>query len=322
MNGCDQQASFCIRVVPKWMGYVLLYSVSITLLVTFYASWDSWHSPARRLLGTHPKHLLDRDKLLELAKEVTHEYISVNKKLHFDHHCSNCSLVVSSGQLISTAAGKEIDRSACVIRMNDAPTVGYSTDVGRKTTLRFVCFKSLPFLTNAVLTGRGKTDMVAVWGVENPHHKGRATYMLREVLKAHERTPIQFFSMQNEGETKVAELFENELGIDRVNTNTWVSTGMFTMLLAIQMCDSIVVYGLADENHCKLHPDSRIPYHYYGRSMLECEMYRQHQGEMKQGSHRFISEKALFRRWATMLDIRFRHPAWNLTQLRAADGQA
>ncbi|XP_038055693.1 alpha-N-acetyl-neuraminyl-2,3-beta-galactosyl-1,3-N-acetyl-galactosaminide alpha-2,6-sialyltransferase-like isoform X2 [Patiria miniata] len=325
MSGHDQQASVCcvkVMTLPKWMKYLLLYSVIIMLLVTFYISWDNLHSPSKRLLGTHPKQPLGGSKLLELAREITKDYIRVDSKESFHHHCNNCSVVVSSGQLLDKAAGREIDQSACVIRMNDAPTVGYSVDVGRKSTLRVVCFKSLPFLKGANLIGRGKTDMVAVWGTENPHHKGRATYMLRQVLKAYERDPIQFYSMKNEGETKVAELFEDELGIDRVKTNTWVSTGVFTMLLAIQMCDSITVFGMADENHCKLHPDSRIPYHYYGRSMLECEMYRQHQEEFELGSHRFLSEKTLFRRWANMLDIRFRYPHWNLTQLNAANGQA
>ena len=66
---------------------------------------------------------------------------------------------------------------------------------------------------------------VAVWGTENPHHKGRASYMLREVLKAQKRTPIRFYSMRNEGETKVAELFENELGIDRWGQGKKVASG-------------------------------------------------------------------------------------------------
>ncbi len=48
--------------------------------------------------------------------------------------------------------------------------------------------------------------------------------------------------------------------------------------------------------------------------MLECEMYKQNQLETKDGSHRFLSEKSLFRRWAGMFDIKFQHPIWNLTK--------
>ncbi len=53
--------------------------------------------------------------------------------------CSSCAVVFSSGHLINSSAGGEIDRHSCVIRFNDAPTTPkYQTDVGRKTTIRFL----------------------------------------------------------------------------------------------------------------------------------------------------------------------------------------
>ncbi|KAG7247223.1 hypothetical protein CRUP_027868, partial [Coryphaenoides rupestris] len=58
-------------------------------------------------------------------------------------YCSTCSLVSSSGQLVDGERGEEIDRSKCVIRMNDAPIVGFQQHVGRRTTLRMVAHSSL-----------------------------------------------------------------------------------------------------------------------------------------------------------------------------------
>lgn len=37
----------------------------------------------------------------------------------------------------------------------------------------------------------------------------------------------------------------------RIQTGTFLSTGFFTMILAIDMCDSIHVYGMIDENYCR-----------------------------------------------------------------------
>lgn len=37
----------------------------------------------------------------------------------------------------------------------------------------------------------------------------------------------------------------------RMKTGAFLSTGFFTMILAIDMCDSIHVYGMIDDNYCR-----------------------------------------------------------------------
>ncbi|XP_033632164.1 alpha-N-acetyl-neuraminyl-2,3-beta-galactosyl-1,3-N-acetyl-galactosaminide alpha-2,6-sialyltransferase-like [Asterias rubens] len=303
-----------MKILQKWKNYIIVYTVLIILLVICYYSYGDTPVPPRGFSGIHSEDPLDRKELLQLMKEIGQTYINVKTKKPFTKHCRDCAVVISSGQLLDKAAGKEIDDASCVIRMNDAPIVGHTQDVGRKTTLRVVCFRSLPFLKDSMLIGRGKTDMVAVWGADNPGHNVRSNYLLKRVLDAYRHSPIEVYSMMDKGEKKVVEVFEKELGINRVDTNTWVSTGVFTMMLAIQICDSVTVYGMVDEDYCRLHPNSYVPYHYYGRSMLECEMYKQNQQETKDGSHRFLSEKSLFRRWAEMFDIKFQYPKWNFTK--------
>eukprot|EP00899_Mesostigma_viride_P024682 jgi/Mesvir1/5399/Mv15472-RA.1 len=49
----------------------------------------------------------------------------------------SCALVGSSDILLSCDVGQQIDAHDVVIRLNDAPTVGYERNVGSRTTLRF-----------------------------------------------------------------------------------------------------------------------------------------------------------------------------------------
>lgn len=37
----------------------------------------------------------------------------------------------------------------------------------------------------------------------------------------------------------------------RMKTGAFLSTGFFAMILAIDMCDSIHVYGMIDDNYCR-----------------------------------------------------------------------
>lgn len=60
--------------------------------------------------------------------------------------CSQCALVSSSGHLVNTSAGAEIDSYPCVLRMNSAPVRGYENDVGRRTTIRIMGHVNLKVL--------------------------------------------------------------------------------------------------------------------------------------------------------------------------------
>ncbi|XP_069493307.1 type 2 lactosamine alpha-2,3-sialyltransferase isoform X2 [Ambystoma mexicanum] len=51
--------------------------------------------------------------------------------------CRKCVVVGNGGVLRNKTLGSKIDSYDVIIRMNDAPVVGYEEDVGRKTTFRF-----------------------------------------------------------------------------------------------------------------------------------------------------------------------------------------
>lgn len=57
---------------------------------------------------------------------------------------------------------------------------------------------------------------------------------------------------------------------------------------------------------------SVVPYHYYEQNRIsECRMYKYHEYKQR-GGHRFITEKAIYAKWATRHKIQFKHPAWRL----------
>nr|XP_046230600.1 alpha-N-acetyl-neuraminyl-2,3-beta-galactosyl-1,3-N-acetyl-galactosaminide alpha-2,6-sialyltransferase isoform X4 [Scatophagus argus] len=203
-----------------------------------------------------------------------------------DMHCSQCALVSSSGQMLGAGAGEEIDKIECVIRMNNAPTAGYERDVGVRTSVRVVSHTSVPLLVkNELHYFQQSADTTYVfWGPERNMRqdgKGRIFNALLRIAK-------------------------------RMKTGAFLSTGFFTMILAIDMCDSIHVYGMIDDNYCSRANHSVVPYHYYERNRIdECRMYRVHENT-RRGGHRFITEKAIYAKWATRHKMDFKHPSWSL----------
>ncbi|MBN3284560.1 SIA7D sialyltransferase, partial [Polyodon spathula] len=82
------------------------------------------------------------------------------------------------------------------------------------------------------------------------------------------------------------------------------------MILALDMCDSIQVYGMINDNYCSRANLNTVPYHYYENGRLdECQMYRAHE-KAATGGHRFITEKAIFAKWATRKNLTFSNPSW------------
>ncbi|OXB72148.1 UNVERIFIED_CONTAM: hypothetical protein H355_000865 [Colinus virginianus] len=119
----------------------------------------------------------------------------------------------------------------------------------------------------------------------------------------------------------------------RVKSGSFLSTGWFTMILAMELCERICVFGMVSDSYCRcgaagggggcggpalLSPHgarreknhSSVPYHYFEKGRLdECRMYLVHERAPRAG-HRFITEKAIFSRWAKRRDIIFTHPSW------------
>ncbi|KAG7283632.1 hypothetical protein CRUP_020405 [Coryphaenoides rupestris] len=118
--------------------------------------------------------------------------------------------------------------------------------------------------------------------------------------------------------TSWPELLTSEQVLQK-GSNSWLSTGWFTMGLATEMCGTIHVFGMVPPDFCSSpSPRPPVPYHYYEpRGQGECVTYLSHERSRLGGHHRFITEKTVFASWAQAHDIRFHQPDWAPTSPQA-----
>ncbi|XP_035247075.1 alpha-N-acetyl-neuraminyl-2,3-beta-galactosyl-1,3-N-acetyl-galactosaminide alpha-2,6-sialyltransferase isoform X3 [Anguilla anguilla] len=232
---------------------------------------------------------------------------------YLDVHCKECALVSSSGQMLKAGKGKEIDELDCVIRMNNAPTVGYEHDVGSKTSLRVVSHTSVPLIlkNETYYFQQSAGTVYVVWGPERNMRQDGKGKIFNVLLKAAKKySHAKIYVVTREKIQYCDGLFQNETGKNRMQSGAFLSTGFFTMVLAMDMCDSIQVYGMISDDYCSQANHTAVPYHYYERGRMdECRMYRVHE-KARRGGHRFITEKAIYGRWASHKKMQFHHPSW------------
>ncbi|KAM9306319.1 alpha-N-acetylgalactosaminide alpha-2,6-sialyltransferase 6-like [Pholidichthys leucotaenia] len=246
----------------------------------------------------------------------TDSYVPFYGNKSMNMHCHYCALVTSSSHVLGTRAGEEIDRTECVIRMNDAPTLGYESDIGNKTTLRVVAHSSVFRVIkrpNEFLQCTDANPVIIFWGPPNKigkDTKGTLYRLIQRVSMSYSH--VSCFSITPSKMRRFDNLFHRETGRDRQKSHSWLSTGWFTMVIAIEVCDNIKVYGMVPPNYCGRKPGfKKMPYHYYKpRGSDECATYIQNESSQRGNHHRFITEKQIFARWAKQYNITFAHPKW------------
>ncbi|XP_072015935.1 alpha-N-acetyl-neuraminyl-2,3-beta-galactosyl-1,3-N-acetyl-galactosaminide alpha-2,6-sialyltransferase-like isoform X2 [Amphiura filiformis] len=255
-----------------------------------------------------PKHFDRPNPNLSGYVEVT------NLKTALDIHCSTCAIVSSSGQMLNTKAGPEIDKHECVIRMNDAPVKKFEGDVGKRTTIRVVGHSaSGPLKTKqrSLLLGTGQPKHVIMWGPERSLRTDGRGYGLNTMkLMAKLYKDTKFYIHTQVQMDFADKSFEMETGKNRLTSGSWLTTGWFTIQLARNICDDIHMYGMISDDYCKKHKTT-TPYHYYEpRGVKECQYYNGME-KQKKNAHRFITEKGVYAKWAKRSPtISFHYPKW------------
>ncbi|OXB72145.1 UNVERIFIED_CONTAM: hypothetical protein H355_000862 [Colinus virginianus] len=242
---------------------------------------------------------------------VSSGYLPISGNKSLTAHCHQCAIVTSSSHLLGTRLGAEIDQTECTIRMNDAPTTGYEADVGNKTTFRVVAHSSVYRVLKRPQEFVNKTPetVLIFWGPPAKMQKG--------LLKIIQRVGASFPNMtayvvSPRRMKQFDELFRGETGKDREKSRSWLSTGWFTMGIAVELCDTVHVYGMVPPNYCSQRPQPRrMAYHYYEpKGPDECTTYIHNERSRRGNHHRFITEKRVFASWAAPYNITFSHPAW------------
>ncbi|XP_075572764.1 alpha-N-acetylgalactosaminide alpha-2,6-sialyltransferase 6 [Pelecanus crispus] len=277
----------------------------IMLLIIYSSSSGSEVFPYSRLRGR-------ARRPPDLKKwGVKSGYLPVCGNKTLTARCHQCVVVTSSSHLLGTRLGSAINGAECTIRMNDAPTTGYEVDVGNKTSFRVVAHSSLYRVLKRPQEFVNKTPetIFIFWG---PPAK-----MQKSLLKIIQRVSASFPNMTayvvSPGRMKqFDDLFQGETGKDREKSRSWLSTGWFTMVIAVELCDAVHVYGMVPPNYCGHRPPPRrLPYHYYEpKGPDECTTYIHNERSRKGNHHRFITEKRVFASWADLYNITFSHPAW------------
>ncbi|NXA51427.1 SIA7D sialyltransferase, partial [Nothocercus julius] len=253
--------------------------------------------------------------------------------------CRRCALVSSSGQMLGARLGKAIDSEECVLRMNHAPTRGYEEDVGTRCTLRVVSHTSVPLLlrNQPYFFEQSRETIYVVWGPPKKMSREQVGPTYQALLKVMEKYPgLQIYTFSDQKMAYCDEVFQNETGknryggsqqaraapwvwpevssagavLGRMKSGSFLSTGWFTMILAMELCEQILVFGMVNDRYCREEEHPSVPYHYFEKGPLdECRTYVAHERAPRAG-HRFITEKAVFSRWAKKKNIIFTHPSW------------
>ncbi|XP_067876930.1 alpha-N-acetylgalactosaminide alpha-2,6-sialyltransferase 3-like isoform X1 [Heterodontus francisci] len=247
--------------------------------------------------------------------EVLRGYVSLAEEQPLALRCQQCSIVSSSGQMLGTSLGAEIDQSECVWRMNNAPTEGYQTDVGSKTTVRVVSHTSTPLLLRQEpFTSHLNSSIYIFWGPQrNMRRDGKGVvYNILRTVQNH--FPSARLYILTEEQMRYCDIaFKRETGKDRVLSGSYLSTGWFTFILAMEACSTIHVYGMINDTYCRTEGHRNVPYHYYeANGQEECAEYYMHENA-RYGGHRFITEKSVFAKWAKERKIKFFNPTWQIS---------
>ncbi|XP_067868340.1 alpha-N-acetylgalactosaminide alpha-2,6-sialyltransferase 6-like [Heterodontus francisci] len=251
---------------------------------------------------------------LSLKKWVTKDgYFPAVGNKTMNLHCGQCALITSSSHLLGSEIGSEIDKTECIIRMNDAPTTGYEKDVGSKTTLRVVAHSSIYRVIRKPqeFFNKSQETFFIFWGPPQKMQKNRGSSykLIHRVVLAFSNLSV--FIISPKRMQQFDDLFQRETGRDRKKSHSWLSTGWFTMVIAIELCDNVQVYGMVPPNHCREAQPKHMPYHYYEpKGPDECKTFVGNERAKKGNHHRFITEKDVFGKWAKLYNISFSHPSW------------
>ncbi|XP_064410295.1 CMP-N-acetylneuraminate-beta-galactosamide-alpha-2,3-sialyltransferase 1-like [Latimeria chalumnae] len=150
--------------------------------------------------------------------------------------CRKCAVVGNSGNLKGSGYGNQIDHNNFVMRMNRAPTTGFESDVGSKTTHHFMypeSAKNLPANISLVLIPFKTLDLQ--W-VISALTTGSIKFTYTKVLPKIRTNKDKVLVYNPEFFKYVHEKWNEKHG-------RFPSTGMLSLIFALHVCDEVNLYG-------------------------------------------------------------------------------
>lgn len=207
---------------------------------------------------------------------------------------NTCAVVASSGSLLGSSYGAEIDAADAVIRCNHGMACGpFASDVGCRTTWRVMVFHGIHPLATSAHTAclDDKSGLCAPWDVEEgfllwseavaplfaPNWEILKT---RHALKngtrwsCHDCTAAELAAHSSDRLVKVwmhtreemnfakdtwARITGDFTGMHAWDEKFWLSTGYFAALKAMQLCDHVRLYGYYTHEFVLAHVTGTMP---------------------------------------------------------------
>ncbi|XP_078585775.1 alpha-2,8-sialyltransferase 8B-like [Branchiostoma floridae x Branchiostoma japonicum] len=190
-------------------------------------------------------------------------------------HYGTCALVGSSGILLKSRCGAEIDSSDFVIRFNLSPRDGYTKDVGKKSSMMVLntnmSHKAYDIFNNTAVNKEARLREMfqtadnsilffpksnRYWGM----YKGLEQILRRQGLNA---GIVMGVTTSERGHDEIRHMVWDVL--DSQHTSEMPSTGLLLVEIAITFCDRVRLYGFYpfsrdQQNHA-------VPFHYWDASI-------------------------------------------------------
>nr|CAG32838.1 alpha 2,3-sialyltransferase ST3Gal I [Tetraodon nigroviridis] len=160
--------------------------------------------------------------------------------------CRTCAVVGNSGNLKGSQYGRLIDSSDFIIRMNQAPTLGFEEDVGTKTTHHVMYPESAKDLDNG-------TSLVLI-----PFKTLDLQWIISALTTGtikHKYVPVMSRIKANKDKVVIYSptffkyVYESWLE----GHGRYPSTGFLSLLLAVHICDKVSVFGFGADQYGNWH---------------------------------------------------------------------
>ncbi|KAF7658125.1 hypothetical protein LDENG_00017190 [Lucifuga dentata] len=207
-----------LRVCQGVSGIIIITMVTSFMLVYNRSASSSEASLPRHSDPDPGPSMENQEKPQRFQKFTLDGYTGVMDRKPLKMHCSTCALVTSSGHLTGSKRGEEINRSECVIRMNDAPSIGHQQDVGLRTSLRVIAHSSLQRVLRSrqELLDASQDTVFIFWGPSRCMRRDGRGQVYNNLRLLNQIVPkLKVYIISQIKMLKFDELFKKETGLDR-----------------------------------------------------------------------------------------------------------
>ncbi|XP_072111666.1 beta-galactoside alpha-2,6-sialyltransferase 1-like [Mobula birostris] len=176
------------------------------------------------------------------------EYLPTKNLFQELGHFRTCAVVASAGSILKSGLGGEIDAHDAIIRFNGAPTIGFESDVGSRTTIRIVnsqivALQEHKFHDNSLY----EMGVLLVW--DPAQYSANLTEWFRHpeyeffesYTKYREKNPNQpFYIINPKMQWQLWNVMQENTAED-IQRNP-PSSGFIGILLMMTICDQVNVY--------------------------------------------------------------------------------